>query len=124
MRFLLRLIVTAAALWVAVLLVPGIEHAGPWEHLLVVALVFGLVNAVVRPILVYLSCPLIVLTLGLFMFVLNALMLWLTGYVSGALGIAFDVRGFVPALLGGVVVGIVSAVLNIFVGKKPPRRRT
>jgi putative membrane protein len=124
MKFLLRLLATAAALWVAVLIVPGIDYTGPWLHLLIVALVFGVVNAVVRPILVYLSCPLIVLTLGLFMLVLNALMLWLTATFSGALGIAFDVRGFVPAFIGGLVVGIVSAVLNIFVGKKPERRRS
>jgi putative membrane protein len=123
MRFLLRLLATAAALWVAVLLVPGIDFTGPWLHLLGVALLFGVVNAIVRPILVYLSCPLIVLTLGLFMLVLNALMLWLTGAFSGALGIAFDVRGFLPALIGGIVVGVVSAVLNIFVGRKPERRR-
>jgi putative membrane protein len=123
MRFILRLLATAAALWVAVLLVPGIDYTGPWLNLLVVALVFGVVNAVVRPILVYLSCPIIVLTLGLFMFVLNALMLWLTGALSGALGIAFDVRGFVPALIGGLVVGLVSAVLNVFVGKRPDRKR-
>jgi putative membrane protein len=123
MKFLLRLAATAVALWVAVLLVPGIEYAGPWWHLLLVALVFGVVNAVVRPILLYLSCPLIVLTLGLFMLVLNALMLWLTGALSGALGIAFDVHGFLPAFVGGLVVGIVSAVLNIFVGKRRDRRR-
>jgi putative membrane protein len=123
MQFLLRLLVTAAALWVAVLLVPGIDYTGPWLHLLAVALLFGVVNALVRPILVYLSCPLIVLTLGLFMLVLNALMLWLTGVLSGAVGIAFDVRGFLPAFIGGLVVGIVSAVLNIFVGRKPARRR-
>lgn len=123
MRFLIRLAITAAALWVAVLLVPGIEYTGPWWHLLLVALVFGVVNAVVRPILLYLSCPLIVLTLGLFMLVLNALMLWLTGALSAALGIAFAVHGFLPALIGGFVVGLVSAVLNIFVGKRRERRR-
>lgn len=123
MRFLLRLAITAAALWVAVLLVPGIDFAGPWWHLLLVALVFGVVNAVVRPILLYLSCPLIVLTLGFFLLVLNALMLWLTGTLSGALGISFDVQGFLPAFIGGLVVGIVSAVLNIFVGKRRERRR-
>jgi putative membrane protein len=123
MRFLLRLVATAAALWVAVAIVPGIDFAGPWVELLAVALVFGLVNAVVRPILVHLACPLIVLTLGLFMLVLNALMLWLTGALSGALGIAFTVSGFLPALIGGLVVGIVSAVLNVFVGRRPERRR-
>jgi putative membrane protein len=121
MQFLLRLLATAAALGAAVWLVPGIEHAGPLWHLLIVALVFGVVNAVVRPILLYLSCPLVVLTLGLFMLVLNALMLWLTGALSGALGIAFHVTGFLPAFIGGLVVGIVSALLNIFVGRRRKR---
>lgn len=123
MRFLLRLAVTAAALWIAVLLVPGIEHDGPWVELFLVALVFGAVNAFVRPALKVLTCPLIVLTLGLFVFVLNALMLWLTGVLSTGLGLGFHVGGFIPALLGGLVVGIVSAVLNLFVGdeKRPAR---
>jgi putative membrane protein len=123
MKFIIRLLITAAALWAAVMLVPGIDYTGPWLNLLLVALVFGLVNALVRPILVYLSCPIIVLTLGLFMLVLNGLMLWLTGALSGALGIAFEVRGFLPAFIGGLVVGIVSAVLNVFVGKRRDRRR-
>jgi putative membrane protein len=123
MKFLLRLLATAAALWVAVQIVPGIDYTGPWLHLLLVALVFGVVNAVIRPILIHLSCPIIVLTLGLFVLVLNALMLWLTGALSEALGIAFEVRGFVPAFIGGLVVGIVSALLNVFVGKKRERRR-
>lgn len=115
MRFLLRLAITAAALWVAVQFVVGIEYNGPWTHLFVVALVFGLVNAIVRPVLVAMTCPLIVLTLGLFVFVLNALMLWLTSALAAALGIGFHVDGFMPALIGGLVVGIISAVLNLFV---------
>lgn len=118
MRFLLRLVVTAAALWVAVALVPGIEHTGPWTHLLLVALVFGLVNAVIRPILYALTCPLVVLTLGLFIFVLNGLMLWLTGAISEAVGLGFDVTGLIPAILGALVVGLVSMVLNVFVGSE------
>lgn len=115
MSFLLRLVATAAALWVAVYLVPGIEFQGPLWHLLGVALVFGIVNAVVRPILLSLSCPLVLLTLGLFIFVLNALMLWLTSMLSAALGIAFHVDGFVSALIGATIVGIVSTVLNVFI---------
>jgi putative membrane protein len=115
MRFLLRLVITAAALWAAVYLVPGITYEGPLLSLLIVAIVFGLVNAIVRPILVALTCPLIALTLGLFVFVLNALMLWLTSALAGALGIDFHVDGFIAALIGGLVVGIVSAILNIFV---------
>lgn len=118
MRFLIRLLVTAAALWVAVQLVPGIDYQGHWAGFLGVALIFGIVNAVIRPILKVLTCPIIVLTLGLFIFVLNALMLWLAGAISGALGIDFRVTGFWPALIGGLVVGIVSTLLNLFVGEK------
>lgn len=123
MGFILRLLVTAAALYVAVQLVPGIEFSGPTTHLLGVALVFGLVNAIVRPIILAMTCPLVLLTLGLFIFVLNGLMLLLTGAVSGALGIDFQVHGLVAAIIGGLIVGIISTVLNIFVGRKPERRR-
>ncbi len=118
MGFIIRLLVTAVALWVAVALVPGIEYQGGIGGLLGVALVFGIVNAVVRPILVVLTCPLVLLTLGLFLFVLNALMLWLTGALAGALGIDFTVSGFWAALLGGIVIGLVSTVLNVFVGQE------
>lgn len=116
MSFLLRLVATAAALWVAVYLVPGISFAGPLWHLLVVALLFGIVNAIVRPILLTLTCPLVLLTLGLFIFVLNALMLWLTSALAAGFGLAFHVDGFIPALVGSLVVSIVSIVLNVFIG--------
>lgn len=116
MHFLLRLLATATALWVAVLIVPGITYTGGVLGLLVVALVFGLVNAIVRPVLKLLTCPLVILTLGLFVFVLNALMLWLTSELALALGIGFDVDGFLAALLGAIIVGIVSTLLNLFVG--------
>jgi len=123
MRFLLRLVVTAIALAVAVQFVDGISYTGPWANLLIVALVFGFVNAIVRPILTAMTCPLIVLTLGLFVLVLNALMLWLTSAASNALGIAFHVDGFMPALIGGIVVGVVSAILNLFVKDKNEKDR-
>jgi putative membrane protein len=117
MRFVIRLAVTAAALWVAVRIIPGIEYQGDWLPFIGVALVFGVVNAVIRPILFALACPIVLLTLGLFVFVLNGLMLLITASVAGALGIAFTVDGLLPAILGALVVGIVSAVLNVFVGK-------
>jgi putative membrane protein len=122
MKFLIRLVITAVALWAAVALVPGIEHTGPWLNLLGVALVFGIVNAVIRPVLLMLTCPLVLLTLGLFIFVLNALMLWLTSALSQALALGFVVTGFLPALIGGLVVAIVSTALNIAVGDKPKDR--
>ena len=121
MRFILRFLATAVALWVAVLLVPGISFTGSWLGMLGVALVFGLVNAVIRPILKLLTCPLVVLTLGLFVFVLNALMLWLASEISQAFGIGFDVDGFIAAFIGALIVGIVSTLLNLMVGKREPR---
>ncbi len=122
MGFIVRLLVTAAALWVAESIVPGIEYRGGFGGLLGVALIFGIVNAVVRPILVFLTCPLVLLTLGLFLLVLNALLLLLTGALAGAVGIDFHVQGFWPALFGGIVIGIVSTVLNVFVGNEGKKK--
>ena len=123
MKFLIRLVITAVALWVAVQLVPGITHVGPPAQLLVVALVFGVLNAAIRPVLLMLTCPLVLITLGLFIFVLNALMLWMTGALSQALELGFRVDGFLPALIGGLVVGVVSTVLNILVGDRDEKKR-
>jgi putative membrane protein len=113
MRLLLRILINAAALWVATQIVPGVTHTGPWFSLLLVALVFGLLNALVRPILKLLTCPLILLTLGLFTFVINAIVLWLTSAISESLGIGFHVAGFVPAFLGALVVTVVSVLLSV-----------
>jgi putative membrane protein len=121
MLFLVRLLITAAAVWVATRLVPGITYSGSWPGLLGVALVFGIVNAIIRPILFFLTCPLVVLTLGLFVLVLNGLMLLLTSALASSLGLNFHVAGFIPAFLGGIVIGIVSAVLNAFAGEKKER---
>lgn len=121
MRFLLRLGVTAVALWCAVRFVPGIGWSGNVVGLLGVALVFGLLNALVRPLLAALTCPLVILTLGLFLLVLNGVMLWLTAALSAPLGLGFTVDGFVPAFLGALVVSVVSAILNLFVAE--PRER-
>ena len=115
MRFLIRLLINAAALWIATQIVPGVTHTGPSTSLLLVALVFGVLNAVVRPILKLLTCPLIALTLGLFTFVINALMLWLTSAVSESLGLGFHVDGFGSAFLGALVVTVVSVLLSVFV---------
>lgn len=115
MRFILRLVITAIALWAAVHFVSGISYSGPWYGLLAVALIFGLVNAIIRPILAALTCPLVFLTLGLFVFVLNAVMLWLTSLFARMAGFDFHVSGFLPALFGALIVGLTSALLSIFV---------
>jgi putative membrane protein len=119
-HLLIRLVMNAAALFVAVRLIPGMHFAGGLGKLLLVALVFGLVNAVVRPVLTLLSCPLIVVTLGLFLLVINALMLGLTSWLSTRLGLGFQVDGFWPALVGGLVIGLISTVLTLFVGRAAP----
>jgi len=85
-----------------------------------VALVFGALNAGVRPLLTLLSIPLIIVTLGLFIFVINALMLMLTSWVSGLLDLGFHVDGFWAAFLGGLIVSVVSLVLSLFTGARKP----
>ena len=122
MRFVLRLLINAAALWVATRIVPGVTHTGSGLSLLAVALVFGLLNALLRPLLAMLSCPLLILTLGLFTFVINAIILWLTSAVSESLGIGFHVDGFMAAFLGALVVTLVSVVLSIFLRDTEERR--
>lgn len=115
MSLLLRLLINAAALWVAIQLVPGISYQGDVLPLLLVALVFGVINAFVRPLVKLLTLPLLILTLGLFTLVVNGLMLWLTGAISDALGLGFNVAGFWAAFWGALVVSIVSTVLSIAV---------
>jgi putative membrane protein len=82
-----------------------------------VAAVFGLVNVALRPLLALLTCPLIILTLGLFGLVINALMLLLTAQIAASLGVQFTVDGFWPAVLGGLVISIVSLILTILAGE-------
>jgi putative membrane protein len=120
-KFIIRLLINAAALWAAIRVVPGISFEGDWRLLLVVALVFGVLNAVIRPILFVLTLPFLIVTLGLFTFVLNAFMLWLTGAASDLFGLRFHVDGFVAAFLGALVVTVVSFALSLLVG--PPRER-
>ncbi|HKD18610.1 MAG TPA: phage holin family protein [Thermoanaerobaculia bacterium] len=115
MRFLLRLLINAAALWVAVQLVHGITYSSnDWLPFFAVALIFGIVNAFIRPVVKLLSLPVIILTLGLFALVVNGLMLYLTSALSGALGLHFHVEGCWTAILGALVVSIVSALLSMF----------
>jgi putative membrane protein len=113
MRFLIRLLVNAAALWVATRLVPGVSYSGGALPLLGVALVFGVVNAFIGPVAKILTFPLIIVTLGIFALVINGLMLWLTSSLSSALGLGFQVRGFWAAFWGALVVSLVSTILSM-----------
>jgi len=121
-RFLLRWLVTAIALYAAVRLVPGIDYDGGWQTLAAMALIFGLVNAFVRPILTMLSCPLIVLTLGFFLLVINGAMLLLAERLAGVFGVGFYVRGFAAAFWGALVISLVSFAMNLFLGEKHERQ--
>ena len=114
MRLILKLLVNAAALWVAGELITGIDLVGDFWTILFVALIFGLVNTFIKPILAFLSFPVIILSLGLFALIINAAMLGLTAALTDALSI----ENFWSAILGAVVISIVSALLNTFVPNK------
>lgn len=113
-RFIIRWVINAIALYGAIRLVPGI-HAQDTSLLSILglALIFGLLNALVRPLLKLLTCPLILLTLGLFTLLINTLMFYLAGQIGGYFGIGFEVAGFVPAFLGGLVTSVVSIALSL-----------
>ncbi|WP_369688776.1 phage holin family protein [Actinomadura kijaniata] len=120
MKILIRVVITAVALWTATALVDGIDVGGDDAvkrtlTFLAVGAVFGIVNAVVKPLVRLLGCALYVLTLGLFALVVNAALLALTGWLSGKLGLEFHVRWFWPALWGAVIVSVVSWLLSLFV---------
>jgi putative membrane protein len=124
---IVRWAISAGAVAVAAWIVPGITVAGhhrTWT-VIFVALVLGLVNAFIRPIVAGLSCGLIVLTLGLFTLVINGLMLWLASWISANwLSLGFHVKGFWSALLGALVISVFSFLVSTFVGTRKRRRGT
>src|SRR6188768_3866689 len=115
----IQLLINAAALYVAQLLVDGLDfdfsEAGAWWEFLLVALIFGLVNTFLKPILRLLTLPITMVTLGLFLLVLNALLLFV-GWISSELALGLTIDGFVPALLGSIVISLVSLVLSMVLG--------
>lgn len=125
MKMILTILADAVAIWVAAYLLSGIEIGGQgtdfWLTLLGVAVIFGVLNAILKPILKLLSLPLIVLTLGLFLFILNAIMLSLTSWLAGVVGLDFTVESFFwDAVLGAVIVSAVSLVVDLLL---PDRER-
>jgi putative membrane protein len=109
----IQIAVNAIALWVATELVPGLSFHGVWWKLVLVAIAFGLVNSYIRPILRIITLPISMLTLGIFLLVINALMLLLVGAISDQLSLGFVVRDFGAAFLGAIVVAIVGFVLAL-----------
>ncbi|HSK94871.1 MAG TPA: phage holin family protein [Candidatus Angelobacter sp.] len=116
----IQTLINAAALYIAVMLVPNLEFDfgadGAWWKFLLVALIFGLVNTFLRPILRILTLPITIITLGLFLLVINALLLMLTGAISAELDLGFTVGDFFAALLGSIVISIVGFLLSMVIG--------
>lgn len=131
-KLILRWAINAFALWLAITIVPGISGPKDWPSILALAVVFGLVNALVRPLITLLTCPLIILTLGLGTLLINTFLLWLTSVVSQwfsaqtGYAIGITVNDFWAAFFGALLISVVSVVLSIFVrddGEERRRRR-
>lgn len=123
-RLLLRWAINAIALWAAIQIVPGLEHqAESGVSLLIIALIFGLVNALVRPIVILLTCPLILLTMGLFILVINTVMLSLTVWLSRIFDLGLSSSSFWATFFGAVVISVVSGVINLLVKDRREEKR-
>ena len=121
MKILIGIIVSAAALGVAAWAVPGIvvtghSDASKAETLLAVAVIFGVINAILKPVIKTVGCSFYVLTLGLVALVVNGLLLWLASYIAGRLDLPFHVTGFVAAVEGALIVGVVTWLLLLLLG--------
>jgi putative membrane protein len=109
---LIKWLINTIAIILAIKLVPGILYSGGWGGILAVGLIFGLVNTFIRPFVKLFTLPLLILSLGLFSFVINALMLMLTSWLSAEFNLGFRVEGFKPAFFGALVISLVSMVLS------------
>lgn len=114
-RFILRWAINAVALWAAIAIIPGIAYGGDWIGLALLALIFGFLNALLRPLLKLLTCPLIVVTLGLFTLVINTFMFWLTSEIGQSVGLYLSISDpvFWNAFLGALIVSVVSIILSL-----------
>jgi putative membrane protein len=122
-RFILRGLVAALGLWVASHLVPGVHITG-WKTLVIAGLLLGLANALVRPIVTFLTLPLTIVTLGLFLLVVNGLMVLLVGWVLHRFhDHSFEINGLVPAIFTTIVIFFVSLVANMVIGGDERKRR-
>lgn len=114
-KFIIRILINAVALFAAVAIMRnnGIQMEDTnWLSFLWLALIFGLINALIKPVLTFMTCPLIILTLGLGTLLINTLLFWLAGWIGTAFGVGFTVDGFIPAFLGALIVSVVSIFLS------------
>jgi putative membrane protein len=123
-RLFVKWLINTIAIMLAVKFVPGILYEGSWSGILMVGVIFGLVNTFIKPFISLFALPLLVLSLGLFTFVINALMLILTSWFSGRFHLGFSVTGFVPAFWGALIISLVSMVLSCLIpAKEHPAER-
>ena len=109
---LIRWLINTIAIMLAIKFVPGISYAGQWWGILLVGVIFGFINSLIKPIVTFFTFPLLVLSLGLFTFVINALMLLLTSLISAEFSLGFHVQGFKAAFLGALFISVVSMLLS------------
>lgn len=123
-KFILRWVINAVGLYLAIFLLNGrgVDFHGSWVSIIWLALIFGLVNAFLGPLLKFLTCPLIILTLGLFTILINTFLFWLTGWIGQSFDLGLTINGFWPALLGGLIMSVVSVILSMFVKDELVRR--
>jgi putative membrane protein len=123
-KFILRWVINAIALYLAVLLLPGIDLKSGLISIIWLALIFGLINALFRPLLKFLTCPLIILTLGLFTLVINTFLFWLTSVIGQSFGLALIINEPVwwNAFLGGLIVTIVSVAMTLILKDELKRK--
>ncbi len=117
--FIIRLVINALAIAATAWLLPGITVGGnPTLTIILVAVIFGIVNAIIKPIFSFVTCGLYVLTLGLFTFIANAAMLWVTQYIADWFGLQFSIDSFWTAIVGALIISVVSFILSMMFGKE------
>jgi putative membrane protein len=116
--FITRLLINGIALAVTIHLVPGINYTGGIGGLLGLAFIFGVVNAIIKPVFSFLTCGFYIITLGLFTFIANAFMLYLTSIIASTFGLNFSIENLWSAIVGALVISIVSFILSLMFGER------
>lgn len=116
-QLILKWLITSLAIFAALYLVPGISFTGPGWQIGIIAAIFSVINLLLKPLLTFITCPLLVLTLGLFSVVVNAVLLQLTAYFANFLGIQFVIDGFMTAFIGAIIISLTTLVLNLLSGE-------
>jgi len=123
-RIFITWLINTIALMLAIKFIPGITFSGEWWGILLTGVVFGLVNTFIRPLIKFFTLPLLIFSLGLFTFIINAAMLGVTSWISGKMNLGFHVEGFKPAFFGALLISLVSMVISCLVNGKQTKQPT